>query len=89
MLSYGCLPLRALAGGVLANRYDLASPWIVGGVLNLAATAVTVAPADPLLEALTGRIHSRHRCKRHANYSDPIGSDTDVPSRRCGNRTRC
>ncbi|MCW2881959.1 MAG: hypothetical protein JWQ95_6059, partial [Sphaerisporangium sp.] len=29
MLSYGCLPRRALAGGVLANRYGLASPWIV------------------------------------------------------------
>jgi predicted MFS family arabinose efflux permease len=42
MLSYGCLPRRALAGGVLANRYGLASPWIVGDVLNLAATAVTV-----------------------------------------------
>ena len=89
MLSYGCLPFRALAGGVLANRYGLASPWIVGCVLTLAATAVTVPLPDPLLEALTGRIHSRHRCKRHANHSDPIGSDTDIPSRHCGNRTRC
>jgi len=71
MLSYGCLPLRALGGGVLANRYGLASPWIVSGVLNLAATAVTVPLLDPLLEALTGRIHSRRRCKRHANHSDP------------------
>jgi predicted MFS family arabinose efflux permease len=42
MLSYGCLPLHAPAGGVLANRYGLASPWIVGGVSSLAATAVTV-----------------------------------------------
>ncbi len=39
MPSDGCLPLRALAGGVLANQYGLASPWIVSGVLNLAATA--------------------------------------------------
>jgi predicted MFS family arabinose efflux permease len=42
MLSFGAMPLGALAGGYIAKEFGLIAPWVVGGVLSLAVTLLTM-----------------------------------------------
>jgi MFS family permease len=42
MLTFGAMPLGALAGGYVAKEFGLIAPWIVGGVLSLAVTLATL-----------------------------------------------
>jgi MFS family permease len=42
MLSFGAMPLGALAGGFIAKEFGLIAPWVVGGVLSLAVTLLTM-----------------------------------------------
>ena len=42
MLSFGAMPLGALAGGYIAKEFGLIAPWVVGGVLSLAVTLLTL-----------------------------------------------
>jgi predicted MFS family arabinose efflux permease len=36
------MPLGALAGGYIAKEFGLIAPWVVGGVLSLAVTLLTM-----------------------------------------------
>jgi MFS family permease len=42
MLTFGAMPLGALAGGYVAKQFGLIAPWIVGGFLSLAVTLLTL-----------------------------------------------
>ncbi|SDI10305.1 Predicted arabinose efflux permease, MFS family [Actinokineospora alba] len=42
MLTYGAIPLGALCGGFIAKEFGLIAPWIVGGVLSLLVTIVSM-----------------------------------------------
>jgi MFS family permease len=42
MLTFGAIPLGALAGGFIADQYGLIAPWIFGGVLSLLVTILTL-----------------------------------------------
>jgi MFS family permease len=42
MLTFGAIPLGALAGGYIAKEFGLIAPWIVGGLLSLAVTLLTL-----------------------------------------------
>lgn len=44
MLSFGALPLGALAGGFVGAAYGLRAPWLVGGLLHL-TVALAFLPA--------------------------------------------
>ncbi|GAA1975548.1 MFS transporter [Catenulispora subtropica] len=44
MVVWGMQPLGALAGGLIAGWYGLATPWVVGGVLRLAASVLAIRP---------------------------------------------
>jgi MFS family permease len=42
MLTFGAIPLGALCGGFIAKEFGLIAPWIVGGVLSLVVTILTL-----------------------------------------------
>jgi MFS family permease len=42
MLTFGAIPLGAFCGGFIAQHFGLIAPWIVGGVLSLLVTLVTM-----------------------------------------------
>jgi MFS family permease len=42
MLAFGAMPLGALVGGYIAKEFGLIAPWVVGGVLSLAVTLLTL-----------------------------------------------
>jgi len=42
MLTFGAMPLGALAGGYIAKEFGLIAPWVVGGFLSLAVTLATL-----------------------------------------------
>jgi predicted MFS family arabinose efflux permease len=42
MLTFGAMPLGALAGGYVARQFGLVAPWIVGGLLSLAVTVLAL-----------------------------------------------
>jgi MFS family permease len=42
MLAFGAMPLGALAGGYIAKEFGLIAPWVVGGVLSLVVTVLTL-----------------------------------------------
>jgi predicted MFS family arabinose efflux permease len=42
MIAFGAMPLGALAGGYIAKEFGLIAPWVVGGVLSLAVTLLTL-----------------------------------------------
>ncbi|GAA2019809.1 MFS transporter [Catenulispora yoronensis] len=44
MVVWGMQPLGALVGGVVAARFGLATPWVVGGLLRLAASVLAIRP---------------------------------------------
>jgi MFS family permease len=59
MLAFGALPLGALAGGFVGHAYGLRQVWVIGGLVHLAATAVSLVPisrwrAEHLRPAVTG-----------------------------------
>lgn len=41
---WGMQPLGALAGGLIAGWFGLATPWVVGGALRLAASVMAIRP---------------------------------------------
>ena len=44
MVVWGMQPLGALAGGLIAARFGLAAPWMVGGTLRLVAAVAAIRP---------------------------------------------
>ena len=44
---YGAIPLGALAGGWLAATFGLSAPFVAGGTLVIAATAIIVRYLSP------------------------------------------
>jgi MFS family permease len=42
MLTFGAMPLGALAGGFVARQFGLIAPWIVGGLLSVAVTVLAL-----------------------------------------------
>lgn len=42
MLTFGAMPLGALAGGFIAKEFGLIAPWIVGGLLSLVVTVLAL-----------------------------------------------
>ncbi|MFT7838847.1 MFS transporter [Saccharothrix sp. BKS2] len=46
-LAWGCTPLGALAGGLVAAEFGLRAVWVMGALIQLAALAVTWAGLSP------------------------------------------
>ncbi|MFC6088423.1 MFS transporter [Saccharothrix lopnurensis] len=46
-LAWGCTPLGALAGGLVAAEFGLRAVWVMGALVQLAALAVTWAGLSP------------------------------------------
>ncbi|NUR64014.1 MAG: MFS transporter [Catenulispora sp.] len=44
MVVWGMQPLGALAGGLIAARFGLGTPWVIGGALRLAASVAAIRP---------------------------------------------
>ncbi|NUP50777.1 MAG: MFS transporter [Catenulispora sp.] len=44
MVVWGMQPLGALTGGLVAARFGLGTPWVIGGALRLAASVLAIRP---------------------------------------------